>query len=234
MLKARARRSASDQLGHGAVEHRRGAVEGDADQRQDRQTRGERQRQQDQDASGGQAFGQADRANHPDPRAEQAADRACPPRRRQRSGSSATPITGKSAPFARSRNGRKVRNPIRVALSMMPIASSSGKPRPAGRRRRRRRSLGMARWRPASRPAGRAATERSRSPRPARPCPTARSPSATASARPARRWRRASPSCRDRRKNCSWRARCASAARQSCGRPDRRRSDAGRSSRGRR
>ena len=42
----------------------------------------------------------------------------------------AIPIVGRSAPFSFSRNGRKVRNPIRVALSIIAIDSSSGNPRP--------------------------------------------------------------------------------------------------------
>jgi hypothetical protein len=40
----------------------------------------------------------------------------------------ATPISESPAPFDRSRNGRKVRKPIRVALSMTPIVSRRGKP----------------------------------------------------------------------------------------------------------
>jgi hypothetical protein len=38
------------------------------------------------------------------------------------------PISGTAAPFACSRNGRKVRKPIRVALSRIPIASSRPNP----------------------------------------------------------------------------------------------------------
>ena len=37
------------------------------------------------------------------------------------------PIVGRSAPFIFNRNGKKVRNPIRVALSIIAIASSSRK-----------------------------------------------------------------------------------------------------------
>ena len=45
---------------------------------------------------------------------------------------SESPTVGRLAPFASSTNGRKIRKPMRVALSIMPIASSSGKPeRPA-------------------------------------------------------------------------------------------------------
>src|SRR6516164_451044 len=40
----------------------------------------------------------------------------------------ATPISGTPAAFACNRNGRNVRNPIRVALSMTPIVNKSGKP----------------------------------------------------------------------------------------------------------
>src|SRR5436309_1775796 len=40
----------------------------------------------------------------------------------------ARPMVGKSAPLARSRNGSKVRNAIRVALSIMPIDSRTGNP----------------------------------------------------------------------------------------------------------
>src|SRR4051795_2395547 len=43
---------------------------------------------------------------------------------------SASPTVGSSAPLSFSRNGRKVRNPIRVALSIIAIDSSSGNPRP--------------------------------------------------------------------------------------------------------
>jgi len=42
----------------------------------------------------------------------------------------AVPIIGRSAPLIFDRNGRNVRNPMRVALSIMAIASSSQKPRP--------------------------------------------------------------------------------------------------------
>ena len=42
------------------------------------------------------------------------------------------PIIGRSAPLLFSRNGKKVRNPMRVALSIIAIASSSEKPRPIG------------------------------------------------------------------------------------------------------
>ena len=51
----------------------------------------------------------------------------CPPRpgKQQRQGDA---NSGVPAPLARSRNGRKVRKLIRVALSMMPIASNSRKP----------------------------------------------------------------------------------------------------------
>ena len=45
---------------------------------------------------------------------------------------SAMPIVGRSAPFIFNRNGRNVRNPIRVALSIIAIESSSGKPCPSG------------------------------------------------------------------------------------------------------
>ena len=41
---------------------------------------------------------------------------------------SARPMVGTLAPLAVSTNGRKVRNAMRVALSMMPIDNSSGKP----------------------------------------------------------------------------------------------------------
>src|SRR2546423_8390850 len=44
---------------------------------------------------------------------------------------SARPTVGSDAPFAASRNGRQVSNPLRVALSMTPIESSTGNP-PAG------------------------------------------------------------------------------------------------------
>ena len=45
---------------------------------------------------------------------------------------SATPISESPAPFARNKNGRKVRKPIRVALSIMPMASRRRKPRRGG------------------------------------------------------------------------------------------------------
>ena len=41
---------------------------------------------------------------------------------------SARPMTGSSAPLARSRNGSSVRNAIRVALSIMPIDNRIGNP----------------------------------------------------------------------------------------------------------
>ena len=40
---------------------------------------------------------------------------------------SASPMVGRLAPLAVSTNGRNTRNPLRVALSSMPIESSSGK-----------------------------------------------------------------------------------------------------------
>jgi hypothetical protein len=40
----------------------------------------------------------------------------------------ATPISEIPAPFDRNRNGRNVRKPIRVALSITPIVSRRGKP----------------------------------------------------------------------------------------------------------
>ena len=42
------------------------------------------------------------------------------------------PMVGMSAPFILSRNGRKVRNPIRVALSVIAMASNSQNPRALG------------------------------------------------------------------------------------------------------
>src|SRR5690242_15909859 len=43
----------------------------------------------------------------------------------------ATPISGSPAPFDCNRNGKKVRKPIRVALSITPIVSKRGKPLPS-------------------------------------------------------------------------------------------------------
>src|SRR3954465_15603882 len=45
----------------------------------------------------------------------------------------ASPTVGSDAPFAVSRNGRNVRNPMRVALSMIPIESSTGNPPAVGK-----------------------------------------------------------------------------------------------------
>ena len=42
---------------------------------------------------------------------------------------SARPTVGRLAPLAISTNGRKIRKPMRVALSIMPIDSSTGKPK---------------------------------------------------------------------------------------------------------
>ena len=41
-------------------------------------------------------------------------------------------MVGSSAPLVRRRNGRNVRNAVRMALSMMPIDSSTGNPRRSG------------------------------------------------------------------------------------------------------
>ena len=41
----------------------------------------------------------------------------------------AKPTVGRLAPLAISTNGRKIRTPMRVALSIMPIDSSTGKPK---------------------------------------------------------------------------------------------------------
>src|SRR6185312_12335573 len=63
-----------DELGNGAVEHGGGAVEGDADCRQQRHRRGQRQRQETDDSGGSKAFGQEHRRNDAEPGAEKAAD----------------------------------------------------------------------------------------------------------------------------------------------------------------
>ena len=55
---------------------------------------------------------------------------------------SASPTVGSDAPFAVSRNGRKVRKPMRVAESITPIDSRMGNPPLARPRRRRRLRVG--------------------------------------------------------------------------------------------
>ena len=87
----------------------------------------EPQRQQGYNPHRGQSLGEPHRRNRSDARADEGAHelagRAAGENERQRQPDESAAL----APLAVSTNGRNSRNPIRVALSRMPIASSTGK-----------------------------------------------------------------------------------------------------------
>ena len=101
------RRSGAHELGDGAVEHRRGAVQHQADERQQRQRRRQRQRQEGEDQHRRRHFGQqrptarrrAARRASPSP--------ACRPRRRRTAATGARPMVGRSAPLALQQEGQE-------------------------------------------------------------------------------------------------------------------------------
>jgi hypothetical protein len=131
MPKARGAARRAYEFGHGAIEHRGGPVETDTQQRQERDRAGERQRQHGDDADGRQPYRQQHGVEKPEAGAQISATSfpAAPPRN---SKDKALPMLAIEASLALSRKGRKVKQPLRPALSIIAIAKSRRKPRRGG------------------------------------------------------------------------------------------------------